>query len=103
MMEEMRRVKQFLDWHASWWDEQASRRDDLDPAQMEGVAGYARRQAMMRREMRDRFEAQWRYAADWVAVGEVPDDESGEVEGDEFEDVGRYTGDMSGDFMDIDS
>ena len=79
LMEEMQRVKQFLSWQADWWDEKACRHDDLEPAQKEGVVAYARRQAAMRREMRARFEVQWRHAAEWVALGEVDNEDSEEM------------------------
>ncbi|KAG1777221.1 ZPR1 zinc-finger domain-containing protein [Suillus placidus] len=59
LQEEMRRVAEFLSWHATWWEEQAVRRTGLTAAEREGVQGYARRQAAMRRAMRDRFLALW--------------------------------------------
>ncbi|KAG1790350.1 uncharacterized protein HD556DRAFT_1310740 [Suillus plorans] len=59
LQEEMRRVAEFLSWHAAWWEEQAVRRTGLTAAEQEGMHGYARRQAAMRRAMRDRFLALW--------------------------------------------
>jgi len=59
LLEEMRRVSAFLAWHAAWWDEQATRRVGLDDASLEGIRGYAKRQAAQRRSMRDVFLTKW--------------------------------------------
>ncbi|KAG1797171.1 hypothetical protein EV424DRAFT_1592838 [Suillus variegatus] len=59
LLEEMRRVRAFLSWHAMWWDEQADRRVELPAAETEGIKGYARRQAALRRSIRDAFTAMW--------------------------------------------
>ncbi|KAG1812298.1 hypothetical protein EV424DRAFT_108360 [Suillus variegatus] len=59
LQEEMRRVAEFLFWYAAWWEEQAVRRTGLTAAEREGMQGYARHQAAMRRAMRDRFLALW--------------------------------------------
>jgi hypothetical protein len=80
LMEEMCHVKEFLDWHAGWWDEQAFCWSGLEQAQMEGVVAYARRQAAMRCKMRQRFETQWRFAAEWVSLGQIPDNDESSAE-----------------------
>ncbi|KAG1830659.1 hypothetical protein EV424DRAFT_1534995 [Suillus variegatus] len=59
LLEEMQRVSAFLAWHAAWWDEQATRRVGLDDASLEGIRGYAKRQAAQRRSMRDVFLTKW--------------------------------------------
>ncbi|KAG2123716.1 hypothetical protein BD769DRAFT_1628906 [Suillus cothurnatus] len=59
LQEEMRRVASFLSWHAGWWEEQANRRTVLPAPEQEGIQGYAKRQAALRRAMRDRFEKMW--------------------------------------------
>ncbi|KAG2136089.1 uncharacterized protein EDB93DRAFT_1242432 [Suillus bovinus] len=51
LQEEMRCVVSFLSWHAGWWEEQASQRMVLAAPEQEGVCGYARRQAALRRAM----------------------------------------------------
>ncbi|KAG1877410.1 hypothetical protein F4604DRAFT_1880388 [Suillus subluteus] len=56
LQEEMRRVASFLSWHAGWWEEQANRRTVLAAPEQEGIEGYAKRQATLRRAMRDRFQ-----------------------------------------------
>ncbi|KAG1791580.1 uncharacterized protein HD556DRAFT_1240578 [Suillus plorans] len=52
LREEMRRVTAYLSWHATWWDAQADRRTGLEPAEVEGLRGYAKRQAAVRRDLR---------------------------------------------------
>ncbi|KAG2746737.1 hypothetical protein P692DRAFT_201840841 [Suillus brevipes Sb2] len=59
LQEEMRRVADFLSWHAGWWEEQATRRAALAAPEEEGIRGYAKRQAALRRAMRDRFQEMW--------------------------------------------
>ncbi|KAG1737727.1 hypothetical protein EDB19DRAFT_1895738 [Suillus lakei] len=59
LLEEMRCVSAFLAWHAAWWDEQATRRVGLDDASLEGIRGYAKHQAALRRSMRDVFLTKW--------------------------------------------
>ncbi|KAG1722713.1 hypothetical protein EDB19DRAFT_1834899 [Suillus lakei] len=59
LLEEMQRVSAFLAWHAVWWDEQAAQRVGLDDASLEGIRGYAKRQAALCRSMRDVFLTKW--------------------------------------------
>jgi hypothetical protein len=62
LLEEMRRVLVFMKWQAGWWDEQAMRWVGLDREQQEGLIGYARRQASIRRRMLKRCKYVWRFA-----------------------------------------
>ncbi|KAG1843694.1 hypothetical protein C8R48DRAFT_618502 [Suillus tomentosus] len=57
--EEMRRVLQFLDWQAEWWDEQQDRRDCETTAEREGLVAYANKQADIRRRLASRFRLLW--------------------------------------------
>ncbi|KAG0695048.1 hypothetical protein DFH29DRAFT_985048 [Suillus ampliporus] len=59
LQEEMRRVADFLSWHAGWWEEQANRRTTLAAPEQEGIEGYAKCQAALHRAMRDRFQKMW--------------------------------------------
>ncbi|KAG2355521.1 hypothetical protein BDR07DRAFT_1453748 [Suillus spraguei] len=59
LQEEMRRVASFLSWHAGWWEEQANRRTALAAPEQEGIEGYAKWQAALRRAMQDRFQQMW--------------------------------------------
>ncbi|KAG2046731.1 hypothetical protein BDR06DRAFT_1014480 [Suillus hirtellus] len=58
-LEEMRHVRAFLSWHATWWDEQAGRRTGLPDAETEGIKGYAKRQASLRRNLQIAFDDMW--------------------------------------------
>lgn len=48
--EEMRRVKEYLVWHANWWEGECSHWCDQSPADEEGMNQkvYATRQASLR-------------------------------------------------------
>ncbi|KAG1719064.1 hypothetical protein EDB19DRAFT_1582539, partial [Suillus lakei] len=59
LQEEMRHVADFLSWHAGWWEEQVNRRAALAAPEQEGIQGYVKRQAALRRAMRDRFQGIW--------------------------------------------
>ncbi|KAG1778278.1 hypothetical protein EV702DRAFT_1026696 [Suillus placidus] len=59
LLEEMQRVREFLSWHATWWDEQAGRRTGLPDAESEGIKGYAKRQASLRRNLQITFNDMW--------------------------------------------
>ncbi|KAH7918603.1 hypothetical protein BV22DRAFT_1024324 [Leucogyrophana mollusca] len=58
--EEMRRVLQYLRWHATWWDNQSDRRTQPDPAEREGLRAFAVRQADHRRTLAAQFTALWK-------------------------------------------
>ncbi|KAG1850227.1 hypothetical protein DFJ58DRAFT_716845 [Suillus subalutaceus] len=59
LQEEMRRVVAYLLWHATWWNAQADRRTGLALAEVEGIRGYAKRQAAMWRDLHDTFLSKW--------------------------------------------
>lgn len=73
LQEEMRRVNVFLTWQGEWWIGQSTRREFRDTATEEGIACYARRQALLRFSLRDHFSYLWRYNASWLESGSVPD------------------------------
>ncbi|KIK42376.1 hypothetical protein CY34DRAFT_83691, partial [Suillus luteus UH-Slu-Lm8-n1] len=58
LREEMRRVLQFLRWHAHWWVNMAYLRA-LEGTEREGVIAYATRQANIRRDIAAKFELSW--------------------------------------------
>ncbi|KIJ21909.1 hypothetical protein PAXINDRAFT_43335, partial [Paxillus involutus ATCC 200175] len=62
LKEEMRRTEAFLEWHANWWDDQA-KVDKLpvssDRQVVEGLVAYAKRQATLRRSLKDHFNTRW--------------------------------------------
>ncbi|KAG1840752.1 hypothetical protein F4604DRAFT_1598701, partial [Suillus subluteus] len=59
LLEEMQHVREFLSWHATWWDEQAGRRTGLPDAASEGIKAYAKCQASLRRNLRIAFNNMW--------------------------------------------
>jgi hypothetical protein len=74
-MEEMRRVKQYMVWHAGWWDEQVSVvwPSTLAAEQTEGRKAYAHRQAAIRRNIGARCEFVWRHAEECAALADDDD------------------------------
>ncbi|KAG2112092.1 hypothetical protein DEU56DRAFT_749461, partial [Suillus clintonianus] len=59
LREEMRRTLQFFDWQAMSWDERADQNWSGSPAEREGRIAYARRQAALRRALRDTCHSSW--------------------------------------------
>jgi hypothetical protein len=60
LVEEMRRVLEFLEWKASWWDEQETRRTDIAPDLSEGLQAYAVDQARFQRSLAASFRIMWK-------------------------------------------
>jgi hypothetical protein len=52
LAEEMRRVLQFLQWHATWWEARMYMWEGLSAEDDEGMVAYAKRQASLRLAMR---------------------------------------------------
>ncbi|KAG1908791.1 uncharacterized protein F5891DRAFT_1124415 [Suillus fuscotomentosus] len=59
LLEEMRRVIEFLKWQAEWWGERASARVLESTAEQEGVTAYACRQAALRLSLVASFQHLW--------------------------------------------
>lgn len=60
LLEEMRRVIEFLKWQAEWWGGQVSSRSLGSVVDQEGLAAYARRQAALRLSLVTSFQHLWR-------------------------------------------
>lgn len=69
LLEEMRRVLAYLEWHASWWEEQSTQWPGLGAAETEGMIAYAHRQASIRRSMATVFSTNWKYAQEYANMG----------------------------------
>jgi hypothetical protein len=69
LLEEMRRVLAFLDWHAKWWDHRQRLWEGLSPTEDEGMVAYAQQQAELRRALRNHFLSQWRHVDEWISLG----------------------------------
>ncbi|KAJ7229225.1 hypothetical protein C8J57DRAFT_1534542 [Mycena rebaudengoi] len=94
LQEEMRRIKQFLLWHSSWWAEQVGRRAELvDVLQAEGDRAYALRQAALKAGLSASFARCWEHLTKLVeqaqAGADIDMDELGgqRIEEAEEEDV----------------
>lgn len=59
LKEEMRRVGVTLEWQADWWEDRAGPWDGLDASMVEGVKGYALRQASIQRALAADFALRW--------------------------------------------
>jgi hypothetical protein len=75
LKEEMRRVRQSLEWKALWWEERQVGWEGLDDAGRDGVRAYAVRQANLQRALHARFSRWW----DKPLVPLISQDDSGEV------------------------
>lgn len=60
LLEEMRRVLEFLEWKATWWDGRWRGLPDAAPALAEGLRSYAVDQAMLQRSLAASFRLLWR-------------------------------------------
>ncbi|KAF7971367.1 hypothetical protein HWV62_21322 [Athelia sp. TMB] len=67
LVEEMRRVLAYHEWHADWWDVLAFAKTGLSLAAEEGYTAYAFRQASIRRTLRNDCHLLWRNVADFVS------------------------------------
>lgn len=63
LIEEMRRILAFYQWHESWWREQAERITMVTEAEREGLIAYAYRQASIRQNMRTICISAWKDAS----------------------------------------
>jgi hypothetical protein len=89
--EEMRRVVEFLDWHARWWRSLEGLRATMQPeaALREGHAAYAHKQAGYMEGLSTRFQELWKDVpaflemarAEYAAIS--ADDDEDEVEGED--------------------
>ena len=75
VVEEMRRVVEYLDWKAQWWRSQGTRRTGLSPMVMRGLGAYTTRQALVYEQMAKSFAGDWYPSlkkfgihADWCAA-----------------------------------
>lgn len=59
LVEEMRRVIEFLDRKAQWWQSQRQRRPDARTDVIIGLDAYAERQACIREDLAKSFASRW--------------------------------------------
>ncbi|KAH0826244.1 hypothetical protein J3R83DRAFT_5708 [Lanmaoa asiatica] len=69
LVEEQRRILQFLHWQSTWWlDRRALIKTD-DSALNEGMRAYALRQAALRQDLAKHFEHIWRNTQRYIEIG----------------------------------
>ena len=71
--EEMRRMLEFLNWKACWWEERGKLRTPSDKDCLEGLQAYSMEQAALHQQLHTSFKAIWRQPL------EDAEDEEGEV------------------------
>ena len=59
LKEEMRRVRQYLEWKANWWESRSEGWNGLDASIAEGIGAYARRQKAVQLALLERFTKLW--------------------------------------------
>ncbi|KAF9471428.1 hypothetical protein BDN70DRAFT_820006, partial [Pholiota conissans] len=80
LLEEMRRVLQFLDWRAKWWDSRQQPRIGVAADLQEGLKAFAIDQASIQRQLSTTFQAIWKTPLNLV------DDNQSSIDDDEDED-----------------
>lgn len=86
LKEEMRRTLVTLRAKALWWEERKFCYSGPDSALAEGIAAYAASQALLQRQIADRFERMWRVEVEARVVMEgAAGRGAGEDEGDDGE------------------
>ena len=59
LKEEMRRVRQYLEWKAGWWLSRSDGWDGLDDSIANGVKAYALRQRRIQQDLSTAFTQLW--------------------------------------------
>ena len=69
LVEEQRRMLQFLHWKSKWWLERQSLVTTEDPALEEGLRAYALRQAALRADLAQHFAHIWQDTRKYIEIG----------------------------------
>jgi hypothetical protein len=77
LIEEMRRVRDFLEWEVKLWERKGKEFNSMDTALIESYRAYAQQQATLRRLLAEKCRLLWGAT---VAFAERVDDEAGEDE-----------------------
>ncbi|KAF9472049.1 hypothetical protein BDN70DRAFT_819206, partial [Pholiota conissans] len=86
LLEEMRRVIQFLDWRGKWWDARRQSRTGVAADLQEGLEAYALGQAAVQRQLSIRFQATWKTPLNLVDDDESNVDDEDAIDGYDDED-----------------
>lgn len=80
LLEEMRRVIEFLKWQANWWKDRGTAAIFVKPTHQEGVLAYAERQAHIRLAMVKHAQELWAAVPSIVESRLLPDNEENTAE-----------------------
>ncbi|KAF9472815.1 hypothetical protein BDN70DRAFT_818108 [Pholiota conissans] len=85
LLEEMRRVLEFLEWRANWWIARQRPRVGITPELQEGLEAYAINQAAVQRRLSDAFRKIWKTPLPLVddIYDDLDDDEGDGDDGDD--------------------
>jgi hypothetical protein len=85
--EEMRRVLEFHEYKARWWEDRRSRSDDLiiSAGLADGIRAYAEGQAQLHRDLTMRFRGMWANLRSGGAISVPTEDEADEIQQPEME------------------
>jgi len=77
LQEEMRRVLQFLEWHAHnhWWEDWQTTYEGSSPELAEGISAYACKQADICQSIHNSFNHLWQCSDEFIALGIRADNE----------------------------
>ena len=56
----MRRILEYLNWKATWWEEQGKLKMQVDRSCLEGLQAYLMEQAALSRGLHASFQAIWK-------------------------------------------
>lgn len=70
LVEEQRRVLQFLRWQEGWWLGKQALIETNDPSLQEGLKAYASRQAALRHDLEMHFTRMWQDTKRYIGLGE---------------------------------
>lgn len=70
LREEMRRVLEYLSWHAGWWINLGNNTlPGLSGPDREGASAYAYKQACYRQVLRSKFDGLWEHCSELASSG----------------------------------
>ncbi|KAF8449520.1 hypothetical protein L210DRAFT_3641113 [Boletus edulis BED1] len=74
LVEEQRRVLEFLRWQESWWLIKEAEVDTSDLSLKEGLSAYALRQAALKHDLRIHFTRMWQDTQRYIELGDIAND-----------------------------
>ncbi len=94
----MRRVLQYHEWRADWWETLSGTKYEHLPDFREGANAYAHRQATLSRALGAFCGHSWRHVKAWVCLGApIPDGEAAESDDENLPDLASISSTTLGD------